>query len=287
MSNYCKFVKKKIMIKLLKIELLKIRNYPVFWVIFGIIILLFTLTSIGAANLNFKFNIFYDSSGVDSKNYFMFPYVWSTFAWIAGWFSHFWAILLIILVGNEFNFRMFRQQHVYGLSRKYLLVSKSLVILVLPIIILILLTIFSIFFGMKYTENFQLADVFEKSFYVFSFYIQSVTYMTLAVLVVFLVNSTGLSIVVYFGFMFFEAIFRFLLKLKNLDGIIYFFPIKSISSLTPRPSIETAMSETLQQQVQISDNTSHFPILITIFIAVVYLAIFWGLSHLIIKKKDL
>ena len=271
------------MIKLLKIEWMKIRNYPVFWIVFGLIIILTVSVSIGAAN--FKLNFFL-SSLVDIKNYFKFPYVWSTFAWISGLFSHFWAILLIILVGNEFNFRMFRQQHVYGISRKNLLISKSLLVLILPVILVIVMTILSIFYGIKYTENFVFADVFSKSFYVLSFYIQSVTYMSFAVLIVLLVGSTGLSIIMYFGYMFFEAIFRFLLKLKNLDGIIYFFPIKSISSLTPRPSLEVIMSEN-SQQIPITDNTVHFPILVTILIAAIYLTVFFVLSNIIIKKKDL
>ena len=274
------------MIKLLKIEWMKIRSYPLFWVIFGIIVILTTLASVGAANLDLKLNLFI-AGDVEVKNYFKFPFVWGTFAWIAGWFSHFWAVLFIILVGNEFNFRMFRQQHVYGISRKNLLISKSLLVLILPVIILLITTILSVFYGIKYTENFVFADVFSKSFYVLSFYIQAVTYMSLAILIAFLVRSTGLSIVVYTGYMFFEAIFRFLLKMKSLDSIIYFFPIKSISSLTPRPSIETVMSENLQNQIPITDNTIHFPMLITILIALVYLTIFFVLSNVIIKKKDL
>jgi hypothetical protein len=78
-----------------------------------------------------------------------------------------------------------------------------------------------------------------------------------------------------------------MLTLKKVDGIIHFLPFKAIQSLTPRPSLETAMSDNLQQQIQLSDNTSQFSIFLTLLIAVVYVLIFWGLTYLIIKKKDM
>ncbi|MBN2892558.1 MAG: hypothetical protein JXL97_11880 [Bacteroidales bacterium] len=275
------------MVKLLKIELLKIKSYPVFWITFGLTVIIFVVVAIKGATLDFKFGFFSNNADLDSSNYFKFPYVWGTFSWIAGWFSHLWALLIIILLGNEFNFRMLRQQQVYGLSRKDLLVSKTLLIFGLPLIIFIGVVIFSISFGLKYSESATFSMIFEKSFYSLTYYLQSITYMTFAMLIVFLVGSTGLSLIVYLGYLFFEAIFRFILKQADLGGLNFFLPLKSVSSLTPRPSAEIALSENMQQQIQLNDNTLHFPILITILIGLFYFGLFWFLSYLIIKKKDL
>lgn len=272
---------------LLQIELKKVKSYPVFWIIFGIIIVLFLLFGISAANLNLKIGIFSGNSDISTDNYFKFPYVWTTFTWIAGWFSQFWALLLIILVGNEFNFRMYKQQLIYGLNKKQLIFSKIILMSLLPILILFFVFLLSIIFGLKNTEGSTFSQIFDKSFYLVSYYIQAIAFMSFAMLIVTLVGSTGLSIIMYLGYLIFEGIFRLMLTLKKVDGIIHFLPFKAIQSLTPRPSLETAMSDNLQQQLQLSDNTSQYSIFLTLLVAVVYVLIFWGLTYLIIKKKDM
>lgn len=275
------------MIKLLKIEFLKIRSYPVFWVIFSLIVVLVAIASIGAANLDFKFGLFSDTADIDATNFFKFPHIWGTFAWIAGWLSHFWAFLLIILVGNEFNYRMFRQQHVYGLQRKELMFSKTILMLVLPIIIVVLLIILGLVFGFKYTEDAAFSDIFANFYFILMYYIQSIAYMSLAALIVYLIGSTGLSLVVYVGYLIFEGIFRFLLRLQEMESIIHYFPLKALSSLTPRPSIQIAMSDMLQKQIPFKDDTSPLSLFLTIALGLGYLGFFWFFSYWLVKKKDL
>ncbi len=275
------------MTKLLKIEAIKLKTYPVFWVILILLTFLFAASAISLANLNIKLGLFKDSADIDSSNYFKFPIVWSTFSWIAGWFSHFWSIFLIIILGNEFNYRMIRQQSIYGLNRKELFFSKFFLALLLPLVIFILIFIFSLVFGTKYTDEFSFSTMFQNFYFAIFYYIQSVTYLTFAILVVYLINTTGLSIVVYFGYMFFEGILRLLIRSKISEKIIHYFPIKSISALTPRPSIEIAISDTLQQQIMISDKTIHFNIFWTLVIPLAYFGLFLYLSYVIIKRKDL
>ncbi len=280
------FVKNKIMVKLLKLEIKKIKNYPLFWVVFGIIIFLLVATLIVAARMKLKFNIFSQSSGFDIRNYFLFPHIWTTFTWIAGWFSHFWSILIIILVGNEFNYRMMRQQLVFGTERKNLLTSKILLIVVLPVLMILAIFILGLIFGLQYSQNPQINDIFDNIYFLINYYVQIIAYMSFAMLIVLLLRSTGLSIVLYLGYLIFEGIFRSIIKLK-FEEIIYFLPIKAISSLTPRPSIQTAMTENLQKQINIVDVPMHFSEIITLLIALTYLFVFWGLSYFLMKKRDL
>jgi len=182
---------------------------------------------------------------------------------------------------------MFKQQHLYGLSRKELVISKGLLISLLPLIIVICLVFLSAIFGVKYSEKIGMASIFQKSYFIFTFYLQSITYMSFAMMIVCLIGHTGLSIVVYFGYLFFEAIIRFIFRIKEITEIIYFFPAKSIASLTPRPSLETAISESLQGQIQLTDRTTQFPMIVTILIACIYLLFFWWLSFSIMKRRDL
>lgn len=274
------------MIQLLKIEWHKIKSYAVFWVITGIILVLFLAVDIGAATANFKINVFYNA-GFDTQKFFHFPFVWSSFAYLGNFFSHLLALLMIILIGNEFNYRMMRQQIVFGTERSQILLSKILLILFIPILLFVLMIILSLTFGLIYTENISFDKIINSSFFALNSYVQMVAFMSLGMLISLFLRSTGLSIIVYLGYIFFEAIFRLFVRAK-LDGAVFFFPVKSISSLTPRPSINTAMNDVMKQQINgFNDATMHFNEIITLIIPAVYVGIFIYLSYLIIKKRDL
>lgn len=274
------------MIQLLKIEWHKIKSYAVFWVITGILLVLFLAVAIGAATANFKINVFY-SAGFDTQKFFQFPFVWSSFAYLGVFFSHLLALLMIILIGNEFNYRMMRQQLVFGTERTQILLSKILLILFLPILMFILMIILSLTFGLIYTENISFDKIINSSFFALNSYVQMVAFMSLGMLISLFLRSTGLSIIVYLGYIFFEAIFRLFVRAK-LEDAVFFFPVKSISSLTPRPSINTAMNDVMKQQMNgFNDATMHFNEIITLIIPVVYVGIFLYLSYIIIKKRDL
>ncbi len=272
------------MLQLLKIEWLKIKNYVIFWIILGIILLLFISLTIGISSSNIKIALFY-GAGFEIKNYFQFPYIWSTLSWIAGWYSHLWALLIIILIGNEFNYKMMRQQVLTGTKRKDIFISKILLILALPLVMFLIIILFSVFFGYSNTEAID-GSIFKGSYFVFNYYIQIIAYLSFASMIIILIRSIGLSIIVYIGYFIFEGILRFLVKLKFKEAV-YYFPIKSINSLTPRPSIDTAMNETMKQSFNLNDITMHFSELTTLLIPTVYLLIFTGISYWVIKKRDL
>jgi hypothetical protein len=273
------------MIELLKLEYIKIKSYTVFWIIFSIITALFLFTGIGVGNLDLKINLFY-SSGIDLSNYLNFPNVWTTYAWIAGWYSHLWALLMIVLVGNEFNFRMMRQQVIFGIKRKDLLTSKIVLILVLPLVMLILMISLSLIFGFVHTQDISFSQIFQNTYSLLFYYIQSVAVMSFALMIVLLLRSTGLSVIIYIGYNIAEILIRTLLSLK-IKNIQYFFPIKSINTLTPRPSIEIAMSDTLQQQLPITDSPMQYTPVESMLIVLAYLGIFWLLSNMMVMKRDL
>jgi len=275
------------MIRLFNLEWHKIKSYAVFWVIFGIALLLFLLTAVISAAPDFKVNIFM-GAGFEIRNLFRFPYVWTSLAWMAGLFSHIFALLIIILIGNEFNYRMMRQQLVFGVERKNLFLSKVLLILAIPVITTILVVVLSLIFGFSFSENPGLNDIFSYSFFALNFYVQSVALMGFAFMVILLLRSTGLSIILYLVYIFFEVLvrlfFRYYLKLVD---VVFFFPMKSISSLTPKPSVQAAMNDQLRQQMNFVEEVLHFNEFVTLLIPILYAVIFFFLSYLMIKKRDL
>ncbi len=276
------------MLKLLKIELFKAKNSVAFWVLAGMILILFITTAIGLAEMKIKMNLFYENTGIDTSNYFRFPYIWQTFTWIGGWFNHFFAVIIILLIGNEFSNRMIRQQIAMGITREQIFTSKLLFSMLISAIMPLIIILLSMIYGTKLTENFTFNNIFAQSYYVITYYLQILAYVSLAMLIVFLLRTTGLSLVLYVGYLMFEALFRFVLKnVLKLGDIIYFLPAKAMSQLTPRPSAEIAMSENLKMQVHLSDITNPFSMGATTGIAFFYIIIFWVAIYLIMKKSDL
>jgi ABC-type transport system involved in multi-copper enzyme maturation permease subunit len=276
------------MLKLIKIEVFKVKNSVAFWVISGMILILFLSAAIGLSEMKLRLNLFYENTGIDTSNYFRFPYVWQTFTWIAGWFNHFFAIMIIILIGNEFSSRMIRQQIALGINRNQIFTSKLALTMLISAVMPVIIILLSVIYGIKYTEDVNFSVVLSKSYYLITYYLQVLAYSSFAMMIVFLLRTTGLSFVLYLGYLIFEALFRFVLRnMLDLGNIIYFLPAKAMSQLTPRPSAEIAMTENLKMQTHITDITNPFSMGATTIIALFYIFIFWGIIFAIMKKRDL
>ncbi len=274
--------------KLLVIEYLKLRKQLFFWLITGFILLFFLMSAIKIGSMDFSVDLFFPGSNdVNSRKFFMFPTVWQTFSWIAGWINHLWAFFIIVFVTNEFNYKTARLQIIAGLTRKEFLFSKLLTILLLPLLIVLLIIVLGLVHGFKYTENANFSLIVSHSIYIFSYYLQAIAYMTMALLIGIIVESTGASIVVYIGYLFVEAIIRFALKISGAIDVIYFLPAKNFNLLTPRPPVTVALSENAIQQMPINDVTSPVPLLITIIVSIVYIGLFLFFAWQILKKKKL
>ncbi len=274
--------------KLITIEYFKLRKQLFFWLISGFILLFFLMSAIKIGSMDFTLDLFFPGSkDINSSKFFMFPYVWQTFSWIAGWINHLWAFFIIVFITNEFNYKTARLQIITGLPRKEFLFSKFLTILLIPLVIVLLIIVLGLVHGFKYTENVSFGLVVSHSIYIFSYYLQALAYMTIALLISMLVESTGASIVVYIGYLFVEAIVRFALKISGAVGISYFLPAKNFSLLTPRPPVTVALSQNAIQQMPINDITSPVPLLLTIAVSMTYIALFLFLAWQILKKKKL
>ncbi len=254
--------------RLLKIEFLRLKNYPIFWFFIVFIFVCFLLITNSALKTSFPFG----NIETDKIHLFQFPRIWQTFSWIGSWFNHLWALFLIILVGNEINNKIFRQEEILGAKKEDIFSSKILLILILPLIMLIFIILFSLFFGIKNSISVSPIFIFHDIHFVVFYYIQAVSYMSLGFLIVVLFQYTSLSIVFYIGYLIFEAILRFLLNQGGIGGIIYFLPIESFSLLTPKPGIE-----------MISKN--NFPLLFSMLISIIYIIIFDYITLIIMRKR--
>ncbi|HOP03816.1 MAG TPA: ABC transporter permease [Tenuifilaceae bacterium] len=271
--------------RLLQIEAIKTLGYPVFR---AIIILHFTLFLLVAlVSSNFHINI----QGVSIEKLFVFPHIWSVFAWFSSWFNLLLGILAIILISNEFQFRTFRKQLIDGLTRNDLLYGKLIVFVIVALYTMILVFVSGLIFGIINSSNFTVNDFFEGLYYLPILFVQALAYTLLAMLFAFFFRNAGLSIVMFVLFFFLvEPIIRWFLP-GNVDK---FLPVKIIANLTPMPNFfDITLGEMVQIQSQHLSESTGFglhsysvPLWLTVVVALIYSVLFILVSSYIIKRKN-
>ena len=276
-----------LMKKLLKIELVKTLNYASFKVILILHFLLFLLVIFVASQIEITV------PGFNMKNLFQFPHVWESFSWMASWFNLLLAILLMVLVSNEFSFHTFRQHIITGLSRNDLVIGKGIIIFTVALYGVLLVLLTSTIFGIIFTSDFSFSIIFEKSYLLIVYFIQAIGYMTMGFFLAVLFRNTALSIIMYLlYFLLIEPIIRLLFPKE----IRQYFPFKIISSLTPRPEFLSVTSEESMLDVTGQGNFNldtiritpeSLPMSVTIPLAMVYIGIFVFLIFLLVRKRDL
>jgi len=271
--------------KLLFIELQKLLPNTTFRVLIILHAGLFLLVAFLSTQIDISM------PGVELKNMHQFPVIWNLFTWLASYFNLFLAILIIVSVGNEFSFRMFRQHAIDGLQRNELITGKLLVILILSFYSLILVFLITLVFGLFCSTEPDLSVMFDRAYYLFVYFLQTVAYMSLALLITILLRNTALSIIV-FVFYFFpvEPVIRQFFP----DTVAQYFPMKIISKLTPAPETSDFINFQFQgayngQDInnQITGYAGDLPLFVNISVCALYIAVFILLSTIIMNRRNL
>ncbi len=189
------------MIKLLKIEWMKLKNYNAFLVISA-----FFAIGVFAANYLayiFKKNVIdaADPTGLlGGGSPFAFPQVWQTVSYYSGLLLLLPGLLLLIIVTNEFTFRTHRQNIIDGVSRLQFTQVKLLLGLLVALASTLLVLLVCLLFGFKTGGDFSLSGVENIGY----FFLKALTYNFIAILMGVLIRRTGLAVAVYFIYTVFE-----------------------------------------------------------------------------------
>jgi hypothetical protein len=223
------------MMNLLRIEWLKVRRYKAFWILLAL--------SLG---FSFGWNYFLSQTIADSKkeaaahnpmaqmlpNPYELPGTYQMVAYINSYFLLSLGILMILLVTNEYNYRTNRQNIIEGLSRTQFAVSKLLVMVVLALLSTIVTFITIIVVG--YHISSSTYSIWDNTQFIGYFFIQSLVYLLVALLIAMLVKRSGLAIGLYFFLMIGDTIAGLLLN-RYVHPLGYFLPIDGTDNLIPNP----------------------------------------------------
>ncbi|HXB44793.1 MAG TPA: ABC transporter permease [Puia sp.] len=228
------------MLNILKTEWLKIKKYPAFWWVIGI-------TALTYPGINFMFHRIYLQITSNEKqagkllkallgNPFALPEGWRTVAYFSSLFVFIPAIVVIMLITNEYTYKTNRQNIIDGWSRKNFMTGKLIDVLILSIMVTILYTLVALIIGLTNTTD-ATASKWELSYYIGLFALQSFSQLSLAFLVGFLVRKSFIALAIFaFYFIVLEPIAINILKYKFNSEAGQFFPLEISHRLLPRPA---------------------------------------------------
>lgn len=271
---------------LLKIEWLKVKNYNAF-------IILASFFALGVITVNYI--IFLVNREMISKagpsniigafSPYNFDKTWQTTSYASGWLLLLPALLLLILVTNEFSYRTHRQNIIDGWSRQQFICVKIVLALITAVLSTVLVFITALVFGLFSGSPFSTEGISHIGF----FLLKAVTYNMVALLIGVLVRKTGFAIGIFFIYMGLENFVSQLLdvwsiKLRrdssiDLGSMGDYLPMNAADGLLSFPDNPI---KGMAKLVLPTDYTT-----VVMVLAVAYLVLFYWWSNNRMLKTDL
>lgn len=251
----------------------------------------FVLLSFIALIASIKFDIGNFNFHLADMGIFNFPYIWHFNTYVADFLNFFLAIVIVSMVANEYSYGTLKQNLIDGMSKKELLASKFLTVVLFSAMTTVYIFIMSLILGYSFSSYTELGIVFSELEYLGAFFIKLVGFFSLCLFLGILVKRSAFAI----GFLLLSYIvegilhlvFRFNISPEASEKIMSFFPVTAMSNLIVEPFSRLAVVKSIGTQIGvkgIKDYSVHFTDLL---IVIVWIGIFMFLSYKLLKKRDL
>lgn len=272
------------MVHIAKTEWLKMKKYPAFWWVMGI-------TALTYPGINYIFiNVYQTITEKQSAtgqvvkaligNPFTFPEAWRTVAYFSSLFVFIPAIVIIMLITNEYTYKTNRQNIIDGWSRKDFMTGKLIDVAILSAIVTILYTLVALIIGLTNTTD-PAAEKWKLVYYIGLFALQTFSQLSIAFLVGLLVRKSFIALAIFaFYFIILEPIAVNVLKYKYKSDIGEFFPLKISHDLLPKPSFLGRIDEEAYKASLAAVNSHIVYTLILIILT-------WGFCFWLNNRRDL
>ncbi len=271
------------MASLLKTEWLKIKAYPAFWWMVGIMALSYVSVSYLMHNI-------YNNLIIDPKlpgeavlatlgNPFAFNEVWHTMAYLSSFFVFFPAILVILLITNEYTFKTSRQNVIEGWSRHRFMHGKLFGVATISIIITVLYICICLVIGSKST-GLEDKPGEAKTYFIGYFLLQTFSQLSIAFFMGFALRK---SVMALGTFIFLFAILEpFLVRMFTSTNLAigHFLPFEISNRMILAPEFVAKMDPTAYTMAM-GQTGNHF------FYSFLFTALLWIFSYRLNAKRDL
>ncbi len=233
------------LIKLLKIDLIKLSNYRAFWVLN----ILYGLLIVGIPAGVIEFLKWLDRIGEDFSEFnpmkipvLHFPDIWQNTTYVYTWLKIFMAIIIVISISNEFSYKTVRQNIIDGFSRLDFLMSKLATIFVMSFASSLLVLITCLLTGLIYTPEFEFGDVFNGVEFVGAYFIDLFGFLVFAFFMTVLMKRSALTVFMLLIYRPVELIFISNLP-RQLEFLGDYFPLQAMSNMIEVPFPRYAFQE--------------------------------------------
>lgn len=267
------------MLHLLQIDLKKLTSYRTFWIVCGLYFITLAFTT--ASGMEFlkwmarTFEDFGSSLNINRIPLYHFPDVWLNLIYFSGFFKVILAIMTVISITNEFQYRTLRQNVIDGLSRWQFLASKMLTNLLLSFLSVAMIMVISFTTGLIYTPSINWSYVFADMEFLLAYFIEIFAFLSFALMLGILIQRSGLTIILLLLARMLELIIR-----ENIDEfvpwLIPYLPLESIANLVPMPLKRYAFQE-IRDYLTVE----------SILISLAWTFLFNYFSYLKLKRSDI
>ena len=277
------------MIRLLKIEWLKLKHFKAFWILLvGFALVTILVGSSGSWILNFLKNQGAEYNGISPSiiPLYDFPDVWQNMAYILGYFKIVLAFILVISISNEFSHRIVRQNIIDGLSKKEWMISKFLTMGMLSFFATSLLFLTGLINGLFLAHPDSLMNVFSNMDILAGYWLEIFTYLCFSTVITLLIRKPGIVIV---GLFLYTLMFEPLLTVILIEGADEFkyvkdyhavigqlFPVRSLMNLIHPPFPKYVFYE-VQDYISFKE----------FGVVMAWLGIYIGTIYWLLRRKDL
>ena len=225
---------------LLKIEWLKIKKYPAFWWMIGIVALTYPGINYMFYNIYENITARQDMAGNVAKfllgNPFAFPDAWHSVGFFSSFFGIVPALLIIMLVCNEYTYKTHRQNIIDGWSRNQFIHAKMIDVFIISFLATVSFTIVAFIFGIHYSDAIHMGRWAEELQYIPLFFLQTFSHLSLAFLSAFLLKRAFISLGLFvFYSLIIENIIKTYFTIKGWS-IREFLPFEISNRLLPMPN---------------------------------------------------
>jgi ABC-type transport system involved in multi-copper enzyme maturation permease subunit len=271
---------------LIKIEWLKIKKYPAFWGM--LVIVLLTYPGINGM-VYYGYKDFVKSKDALNQavrlfvgNPFAFPETWHSVAYLSSFFVLLPAILVIMLITNEYNYKTHRQNIIDGWSRTQFLYSKLIGVSIISLIVTLVYCIVAICFGI-YADSISWGRWAEQLEYIPLFFLQTFAQLSIAFLMGYLVKKAFIALGIFlFYYLILENIAVGLLMWKKIP-IDRFLPVRMSNKLLIKPAFQRAFGAAAKADYELQLSLVPQQVLLTI----AFTAIIWFICYRVNKKRDI
>ena len=278
--------------RLLSIELHKLWHSNISKVlIFGYFILIFSVAILSTIKVEIgPINFYLAEQGI-----FNFPYIWHFNTFMIGLLKLFFAIIIVAMVGNEYSYKTLKQNLIDGLSKGEFLCSKIYAILTFVGVSTLLVFLISLILGGIYSDYNEMQIIFSDLEYLLAYAVKLFGFFSFCLFLGILIKRSAFALGFLALWQVVEGILFGLMKWKLSDLIpsltaeqlFQFFPLNAMGNLIKEPFSRLSAIQNIADQIGDGFEKDYSISILSIFIVLLWSALFLWWSYLLLKKRDL